>query len=177
MINKLKYLLQKHRTLLLYGAIGLTGALIDLLFFLFFHYVLRISPSLASFLSVSIGILNNFIINSRYNFNVSDKLIRRFLNFYLIGLGGAIASSLIIFILYNGLGIDATIAKIITIPPVVLTQYILNKKLSFQDNHTDLIVVMYSFIKRGYVRLILILTLCTVLAFFALYTTGVISLN
>lgn len=124
-------LIKSHKTLFIYGVIGLSGAILDLIFYFLFYRFVGIPPVIASFLSVSIGIINNFLLNSRHNFKVSDKLFFRFINFYSIGLGGAILSSVIILILFNGLGIDAMVAKIITIVPVVLLQYFLNKKISF----------------------------------------------
>lgn len=117
----------------LYGVIGLSGATIDFILYLVLYKYAHIPPFIASFLSVSIAILNNFILNSRHNFKVSDALLARFLNFYTIGLGGALLSSLLILLLFNGFGISATVAKILTIPPVVILQFFLNKQFSFNE--------------------------------------------
>lgn len=119
------------REFILYGFIGGTGALIDLVLYLFFYHLLSIPPGIASFISVSFGILNNFILNSRFNFKVKDHALFRFLTFYAIGVGGAILSAIIIIVLYDGLGINATVAKLITIVPVVILQFFLNKRFSF----------------------------------------------
>jgi len=131
MINKTLKLL-KNRNFILYVIIGLSGATIDFLTYLVLHLIFNVQPAIASFISVSFGIINNFLINSRHNFKVDDRLWFRFINFYTIGLGGALLSALLIFYMYNLLGIDATIAKLLTIPPVVLLQYFLNVKFSFK---------------------------------------------
>lgn len=123
----------KHRQLLLYGIIGLMGATLDFIIYALIVNITPIPPAPASFLSVSIGICNNFILNARHNFKITGKMLHRFISFYAIGVGGAILSSLIIFVLYNGFGVNDLVAKAVTIPPVVLLQFILNKKVSFSD--------------------------------------------
>ncbi|TAH32929.1 GtrA family protein [Candidatus Saccharibacteria bacterium] len=130
-------ILQRYRNLLLYGLIGFTGAAIDYLFYVLFYKVCGIPPEIASFLSVSIGIANNFILNAKFNFKVSDKLLKRFGSFYAIGLVGAILSSVLIYIMVNLMNIDPLVAKLITIPPVVLAQFIFNKMISFRYNEDE----------------------------------------
>lgn len=127
-------LYSKHRNLVLYGFIGAIGASIDFVLYLLLVRFTPIPPALASFLSVSAGIVNNFILNNRHNFKTTDKTLHRFLSFYLVGVFGAILSSALIFILYNKLGADPMLAKVLTIPPVVLLQFFINKKVSFSEN-------------------------------------------
>jgi putative flippase GtrA len=129
--TKGRTLAKSQQQLIVYGIIGLSGATLDFLAYLFLYKQLGVAPPLASFLSVSLGITNNFIWNSRFNFKVSDKLLQRFLNFYTIGLIGAVTSAILIAA-FQKAGIDPTIAKLLTIPPIVLGQYFLNKKLSFK---------------------------------------------
>ena len=135
MISKLHRLLH-DRQFWLYGIIGLSGATIDFVLYVVFYKYVGIPPVFASFLSISIGIVNNFILNSRHNFKVSDALMKRFITFYSIGLGGALLSSVLIFLLFNILGISPAISKLITIPPVVLLQFFLNKSFSFNERVT-----------------------------------------
>lgn len=130
-INNIHTLLT-NKNFILYALIGVMGATIDFFAYLALHHLLNIEPVIASFLSVSLGIVNNFIINSRHNFKTKDNTWRRFKRFYGIGLGGALLSVVLIFCLYNLLHVDATIAKLLTIPPVVLAQYVLNVRFSFK---------------------------------------------
>ena len=131
MVSKLLRL-ATNRNFILYVLIGAMGASIDFIAFLILHTVFAVEPTVASFLSVSLGIVNNFIINSRHNFKTKDNLWVRFGQFYLIGLGGALLSVILIYVLYNMLHVDAAIAKLFTIPPVVLLQYFLNIRFSFK---------------------------------------------
>ena len=122
---------RKYQQLIVYGIIGVSGATLDVLGYLFLYKYLNVSPPIASFLSVTLGITNNFILNSKFNFKVNDSLLQRFISFYSIGLAGALASALLIALLQY-LGMDPTIAKLLTIPPIVLGQYFLNKRISFK---------------------------------------------
>lgn len=133
--NMIPQLFHAHRGLVLYGIIGISGALIDFVAYVVLYRIAHIPPGLASFLSVSLGIINNFFLNRAFNFKVSDKLFFRFLNFYSIGLGGAILSAGLIVLLYNIFMVNPIIAKLATVIPVVLLQYLLNKKFSFQAMH------------------------------------------
>jgi putative flippase GtrA len=132
MYKSILRLFTQYRQPILYGIIGLTGAILDLLLYIIFYRKLGIPPVAASIMSVSIGILNNFYFNVRFNFKVHDKLFVRFLNFYSVGFAGVMVSTLLIVLLYNIAHIDPVIAKILTIIPVVFMQYVLNKRFSFK---------------------------------------------
>lgn len=125
---------RKHRNLILYGIIGLSGATLDFLLYALFYERFHIPPFIASFLSVSVAIANNFFWNHRHNFKKTGHLLSRFASFYITGLGGALLSVLLIFIFFNLLGINALIAKLLTIVPVVLLQFFINKSVSFSDD-------------------------------------------
>jgi putative flippase GtrA len=131
-MERILQLSQKYQQLIVYGVIGMSGATLDFLAYLFLYQVVNIPPPIASFISVTLGITNNFILNSRFNFRVSNKLLQRFISFYSIGLVGALVSALLIALLQH-FQIGPTAAKLITIPPIVLGQYIFNKRISFRS--------------------------------------------
>lgn len=147
----IRHLYNKHRQLALYGIIGATGATLDLLFYILFYQALHIPPFFASFLSVSVGIVNNFILNNRYNFKSKDHTLTRFVSFYIIGCFGAILSALLILFLFNLLHIDPTVSKILTIIPVVLLQYYVNKRVSFSDNPKHLQLRLLTLVKAYWI--------------------------
>ena len=131
MISKLLSLFA-DRQFILYALIGLSGALLDLILYLLIVYTTPIAPAVASLISVSVAIICNFFLNVRFNFKTRDHIPFRLANFYLIGISGAIISGIIIYTLFNIFGVDATVSKLLTIVPVVLVQYILNRKYSFK---------------------------------------------
>ena len=76
--QRIRGLARSHRQLVAYGLIGLSGATLDFLGYLVLYKYFGVAPPLASFISVTLGITNNFILNSRFNFKVSDNLWARF---------------------------------------------------------------------------------------------------
>lgn len=152
--------LRKRRTFVLYSIIGASGALLDFIAFLIL-YKLGMNPSVASFISVSLGITNNFILNRQFNFKVSDKTAKRFAQFYTIGLSGAVVSAVLI-LLFSVAGMNPVIAKILTIPFIVVAQYVLNKRITFAQG------VNYIKLRSAAVRHIGIIVVCTVFLLCAL---------
>lgn len=127
----LKTLYRKHRELLLYGVIGASGAVLDLLCFIALTSWFGWHPVTATALSVSVGIINNFIWNALVNFKTRDRLLFRFISFYAIGLIGVALSMLLIYLLHDVGGVDGLLAKLLSIPVVVIGQFIANKTITF----------------------------------------------
>ena len=116
-----------------YAIIGLSGVTIDFIIYALLVKFAHFSPVIASIVSVSIAILNNFLWNALLNFKKKDRILRRFIKFYLTGCTGLVLTVIIVFVLHNLIGLGPMLAKIISIPPVVALQFILNKKFTFKD--------------------------------------------
>lgn len=123
----------EHKEFLLYAIIGVTGVAIDFIIFYLLYNKLNADVVIANIISVSAGITNNFILNTFFNFKKKDRIGTRFFSFFTVGIAGLLLSNLIIFIFHSKAGLDATLVKFISIPPVVVFQFILNKKISFRD--------------------------------------------
>lgn len=130
MIDALRKAYRRNREFVLYCLIGLSGVTADFLVFLALTQV-GIDPLVATFISVSCGIINNFVWNAWLNFKVRSHLLIRFLSFYAVGLVGVALS---IGILWVGslLGLTPAVAKIISIPIVVVVQFVLNRVVTFR---------------------------------------------
>lgn len=116
-----------------YALIGVTGASVDFAIFIILYNFLNISPLIATVFSISAGIINNFILNVLFNFRVKNLLLKRFISFYTVGLFGLFISILIIFFASEVFSLNANISKIISLPIIVLLQYVLNTNLSFAN--------------------------------------------
>lgn len=125
---------RQHSNLVLYGVIGLTGALIDMLIYLVLVKYTLVPAPIASLMSVSMGVVNNFILNSAFNFKKHDHLPYRFASFYIVGLMGAVLSAILIYLLIKYMSLTPVWAKVATIIPVVLIQYGINKAVTFRDS-------------------------------------------
>ena len=114
-----------------YGAIGTVGATLDFLVYSVLVMSTGIWPALATIISVTIGILNNFLMNAHWNFKVRGGLWRRWWSFYSVGLTGVVISALAVWLLVSFASTGPLIAKLMSIPPVVLGQFLVNRRYAF----------------------------------------------
>ena len=122
---------QRYRTFVVYQLIGVSGVLLDLVLFLVLYNVVGMDAQLATVISTSAGIVNNFLLNSFLNFRMRDGMLRRFVRFYSVGLLGIGLVALLLLVFDSWLGVDANIVKIASMPVVAIFQFFLNKKWSF----------------------------------------------
>jgi putative flippase GtrA len=111
-----------------YAAIGITGVLLDAVLYVLLTRA-GVPPVPATVLSTTAGILNNYVLNATLNFGTGLNLVhgRRFLTVGLVGLVVAAASLQALI----ALGLDDLVAKAISIPVVVVSQFVVNKRWSF----------------------------------------------
>lgn len=132
-MNKINEIFKTHKEFILYAIIGVTGVSIDFALFYVLHNYFSVPALLANIISVSGGIVNNFILNTVFNFKKKDKIAVRFASFFTIGIIGMLLSNFILIFFNYLMRFDATLVKIFSIPVVVVIQFILNKKISFRD--------------------------------------------
>jgi vancomycin permeability regulator SanA len=130
-LNLFLVMLVRYRAFLLYSVIGVSGATLDYLVFIFLHLGIGMDKILANAVSVSLGITNNFVLNAFFNFKRRDEIMRRFGLFYGVGLLGLVMSSFLLKIGVDWVGWNVSLVKFLSIFFVVLMQYNLNKYLAF----------------------------------------------
>ncbi|PAZ10759.1 dolichyl-phosphate beta-D-mannosyltransferase [Streptomyces sp. SA15] len=119
------------RQLVRYTLIGGSGVVVDLLVFLLLHNSVGLDEQLANWISTTLGITNNFILNALITFDRRDRIVVRFLRFYAVGLTGIALTFLLFLVFTDSLGIDANIVKAGSLPLVLALQFVLNRKWSF----------------------------------------------
>ena len=124
---------EKNQLFVKYAIIGASGVALDFLAFYILNVQLHVYYQYANIISVSLGITNNFFWNAFFNFRVTDKMLGRFVKFYLVGLLGLGLSSLLLYLLIDLASLMPLLAKAITMIVVVLVQFTLNKKFSFKQ--------------------------------------------
>ena len=129
-------ILNKYRELILYCLIGCIGAGLDFITYVSLTGQFCIHYQLANFISVSLGIINNFFLNCFFNFKAKDKILIRFVCFYVVGIFGWILSALCLWICIEQFGINIIISKLGTILFVTLLQFCLNKFISFRKTNS-----------------------------------------
>ncbi len=124
-------MIARRATLIRYLVIGGTAVLLDVGLFLLADRVFGWHPVLSNTFSTGVAMVASFLANSFGNFRVTDRLWLRFLSFAAVSGAGWLLSTVIIWIAVDLAGLDPVVAKILTLLPVVVLQYSLNKKITF----------------------------------------------
>lgn len=132
MLNIIKQLLANHRQLIVYCIIGCSGASLDFIVYALLTKLMAMHYQLANFLSVSFGIINNFLLNRQFNFKTKDKLIKRLASFYSVGMFGWALSAGCLWLFIEVMSLNALVAKLGTIFIATIVQFCLNKFITFR---------------------------------------------
>lgn len=77
------------------------------------------------------GTLMSFALNRIFTFGMRDRVWQRLMMFLAIASVGFGASALLLWLLVTYAHLDARIAKLVTLPMVVVLQFTLNRRLTF----------------------------------------------
>lgn len=80
------------------------------------------------------GTVVSFILNRRITFAVKSKPAQRLAVFLGVAAVGLSVSAVMLRILIDSMQIDASIAKLCTLPVVVLLQFYLNRRITFNES-------------------------------------------
>jgi putative flippase GtrA len=78
------------------------------------------------------GTLVSFALNRVFTFGLRDRVWQRLALFLGVAAVGFGASALALWALVQGLGLDPRVAKLLTLPMVVVLQFLLNRRFTFQ---------------------------------------------
>ncbi len=123
----------KFRQAVLYGIIGLSAVVVDYALFFLLHNTFHWEAIAATAVSVFIATVYAFLLNARLNFQKSDQLLLRFLSYFAVSGIGLVTSMACLFLFSYQLGFDSNIVKAISIPFIVVLQYVLNVFISFSQ--------------------------------------------
>jgi putative flippase GtrA len=132
-MQKIKILTQSESfwQLVKYVLIGVAGLVVD-----FGIYTLLTKLGLkvewANIISSTCGIINNFIWNSLLNFKVYDRIIIRFIAYFLVGQLTTVFTTIALIIFVDHLGYNNLLVKIIATFVATLIQFVLNKFITFR---------------------------------------------
>lgn len=118
-----------------YGLVGVLGLVVDMGVFYLMNKKLGINYVVSNIISSSLAVIHNFILNSYFTFNVTDKKLKRFMYFYAIALGGMAISTGLLILFIDVLKLDSMISKLISVIIVALIQYFFNKKFTFRTKN------------------------------------------
>jgi dolichol-phosphate mannosyltransferase len=119
--------------------VGVSNTIVDFgLFYILTRFV-HLKALTANPISVEIAIVWSFIWNSFWTFSerkVSQSLFVRFAVFQFVSLGGLALSQISLLIFSQFLNIFDLSAKALTIPIVLVFNYLLNSRWTFRDIST-----------------------------------------
>ncbi len=116
----------------IYALIGVLGAITDLGSFTILFNVLNTHYLFAFLVGKTLGIIQNFILNSRFNFKVTDNLLSRFISFYSIGLIGIGIGSLLMYVFVDIKHFNPTISNIVITFCIAVIQFLINRVVTFK---------------------------------------------
>ncbi len=126
-------LVRKYENMIKYGVIGASAVVVDLALFVLLHEVAGTAAWLAHSVSVGVAVVWSFLLNAFFNFRTTDKLLARFVSFASVAFVGYLIGLVIIAVGVGPLDMGGTVSKVISMPVVFITQYILNSRISFRS--------------------------------------------
>ena len=127
------------RRFIRFGISGFSGVFVDFGVFYVLREVLKLALTRSTIISSEIAIINNFLWNDFWTFgDISRgqkgwrKRIKRLLKFNVICLSGLVLNVLLVNFLFNVLGVNEYLAKLIAIAAVTLWNFWFNLKLSWR---------------------------------------------
>ena len=127
-------LARKHETMLKYGVIGASAVAVDVGLFVILHELFDVAAWAAHSASVGLAVVWSFLLNAFFNFRTTDRLLVRFVSFATVAFVGYLIGLAIIGAGMGWFDLGGTVAKLISMPVVFGTQYLLNSRISFRSS-------------------------------------------
>ncbi|WEB69772.1 GtrA family protein [Lactobacillus crispatus] len=114
-----------------YVLIGVLGLVVDFgIYTILTHF--KMNVEIANIILSTCGIINNFLWNSYTNFKVHDRMILRFISYFIVGQITTVFTTVSLFIFVTKLGYPHLIVKIVATFVATLIQFVINKVVTFR---------------------------------------------
>ena len=114
-----------------YVLIGVLGLVVDFgIYTILTHF--KMNVEIANIISSTCGIINNFLWNSYTNFKVHDRMILRFISYFIVGQITTVFTTVSLFIFVTKLGYPHLIVKIVATFVATLIQFVINKVVTLR---------------------------------------------
>jgi len=131
-MSSLQVLWKKNRQFMQYCICGGTGVSTDYMVYYLLVEVFQVWYQMANAIGYLSGTLISFVLNRAITFNIRDQTGKRLILFLTTAGIGFLFSAALLALMVDFLKLDARLAKILTLPVVVVIQYALNKRFTFQ---------------------------------------------
>jgi len=136
-MSKIGAILRQKKQFLLYCACGGTGVATDYLIYYFLIGQLGLWYQGANAAGYIAGTLVSFALNRIITFNTRDQTAKRLALFLATAAIGYGVSAIMLWTLVRILDVDPRLAKLVTLPVVVLLQFTLNKRVTFSRSDSS----------------------------------------
>lgn len=131
-INKLHHS-ENFSQLIKYVLIGVLGLVVDFgIYMILTHF--NVNVEIANMISSTCGIINNFFWNSYTNFKVHDRIVLRFISYFVVGQITTVFTTVSLFVFATKLGFPYLIVKIVATFVATLIQFVINKIVTFRKS-------------------------------------------
>ena len=114
-----------------YVLIGVLGLVVDFgIYTILTHF--KMNVEIANIISSTCGIINNFLWNSYTNFKVHDRMILRFISYFIVGQITTVFTTISLFVFVTKLGYPHLMVKIVATFVATLIQFVINKVVTFR---------------------------------------------
>lgn len=119
--------------LIKYILIGILGLVVDFgIYIILTHFAVNVE--IANIISSTCGIINNFFWNSYTNFKVHDRMLLRYISYFLVGQITTVFTTVSLFIFVTKLGLPHFLVKVVATFVAVLIQFVINKLVTFRKS-------------------------------------------
>src|SRR5699024_6878517 len=114
-----------------YVIIGVLGLVVDFVIYTILTHF-KMNVEIANIISSTCGIINNFLWNSYTNFKVHDRMILRFISYFIVGQITTVFTTISLFVFVTKLGYPHLMVKVIATFMATLIQFVINKVVTFR---------------------------------------------
>lgn len=126
-------LINKHQKLIIYTVIGGGAVILDVGLFWVFNELAEMGVIISNTLSIFTAMLYSFLLNAFFNFRTRDKLLQRFAGFVAVTACGYVISTALLWMFSERMGLNGTLIKTLSLPVILLIQFSLNSRFTFQQ--------------------------------------------
>lgn len=123
--------------LLKFGFIGIINTVITIVSYGFMVYILKMNFILANIVAYVLGMINSYIWNKNWVFQVKDSNFLIYVKFLVVNLSMLGFNTLGLFILVNTFNLNKLISQILMVGIVMIINFLLSKTWTFAPKRAD----------------------------------------
>jgi putative flippase GtrA len=120
-----------------FGLIGVINTAITILSYSFFVYIMDINYILANIIAYMLGMINSFIWNKNWVFQVKESHLSIYVRFLIVNLAMLGFNTLGLIVLVNTFQLNKLISQIVVVGLGMVINFFLTKTWAFAQNRSN----------------------------------------